>query len=284
MTIALALKVHDGLVVAADSATTLTSTDASGEASVVNVFNHANKIVNLHKSLPVTLMTWGRGNIGQQSIATLAKDLRRRFQGISGLNEWRVDPSNYKVEDIAQLVSRFFQEELAEPGNVAPGGSSTMGLFVGGFSAGSRQSESFVIGANGGTCDSPIPVLEQEAGAQWWGQTEAITRLLLGFSAATEAALVNLGVPSTEAPGYVEALKAQVSTPIISAPMPIQDAIDLAEFLVDTTIKFTRFSPGADTVGGPIEIAAITRHEGFKWVRRKHYYDASINPEEVASG
>lgn len=284
MTIALALKVHDGLVVAADSATTLTSTDGSGGASVVNVFNHANKIVNLHKSLPVALMTWGRGNIGQQSIATLAKDLRLRFQGVPGHDEWRLNPSDYKVEDIAQSVSRFFQEELSEPGNVASGDSSPMGLFVGGFSAGSRQSESYVISATGATCDPPIPVLEQEAGAQWWGQPEAITRLLLGFSAATETALVNLGVPPTEAPGYVEALKAQVATQVISAPMPIQDAIDLAEFLVDTTIKFTRFSPGADTVGGPIEIAAITRHEGFKWVRRKHYYEVSLNRGEVASG
>ena len=60
--------------------------------------------------------------------------------------------------------------------------------------------------------------------------------------------------------------------------MPIQDAIDLAEFLVDLTIKYVRFSAGAQTVGGPIEIAAITKHEKFKWIHRKHYYDADLNP------
>ncbi len=62
------------------------------------------------------------------------------------------------------------------------------------------------------------------------------------------------------------------------APMPIQDAIDLATFLVDVTIKFSRFAPGPPTVGGPIEVAAITKHEGFKWVRRKFYYQAKYNP------
>ena len=60
--------------------------------------------------------------------------------------------------------------------------------------------------------------------------------------------------------------------------MPIQDAIDLAEFFVDTTAMFTRFKRGAGTVGGPTESAAITKHEGFKWVRRKHYYDEALNP------
>jgi hypothetical protein len=27
------------------------------------------------------------------------------------------------------------------------------------------------------------------------------------------------------------------------------------------------------------KIAAITKHEGFKWVKRKHYYNRAINPE-----
>ena len=26
------------------------------------------------------------------------------------------------------------------------------------------------------------------------------------------------------------------------------------------------------TVGGPVEVAVITKHEGFKWVQRKHFF------------
>ena len=30
----------------------------------------------------------------------------------------------------------------------------------------------------------------------------------------------------------------------------------------------------------PIEIAAITKHEGFKWIMRKHYFDVRLNPAD----
>ena len=32
-------------------------------------------------------------------------------------------------------------------------------------------------------------------------------------------------------------------------------------------------------LGGPIEIATITKHEGFKWITRKHYYSPEFNRE-----
>ena len=48
--------------------------------------------------------------------------------------------------------------------------------------------------------------------------------------------------------------------------MPIQDAVDLARFLVQATISFVKFSVARPkTVGGPIGVAAITKHEGFRW-------------------
>jgi hypothetical protein len=62
--------------------------------------------------------------------------------------------------------------------------------------------------------------------------------------------------------------------------MPIQDVIDIAEFLIQTTIKYVKYTPGNQTVGGPIEIASITKHEGFKWIKRKYYYDSKMNPME----
>ena len=61
--------------------------------------------------------------------------------------------------------------------------------------------------------------------------------------------------------------------------MPIQDAIDLAHFLVDAAAKFSHFSLRPATVGGPIEIATITKHEGYKWCTRKHYFSAEFNRE-----
>ena len=61
--------------------------------------------------------------------------------------------------------------------------------------------------------------------------------------------------------------------------MPIQDAINLARYLVEVTIGFVKFSIAKQpkTVGGTIDIAAITKHEGFRWVQRKQFYPGRLN-------
>jgi hypothetical protein len=70
MTIVVSVRVNDGIVLAADSATSFI--DANG--NVVKVYNNANKIFNLVKVWPIGAMTYGAGAIGSASIATLSKD------------------------------------------------------------------------------------------------------------------------------------------------------------------------------------------------------------------
>jgi hypothetical protein len=278
MTIALAIRVNDGLVLAADSASTLTQTDLEGNVRVVNVYNNANKVVNLHRRLPISAMTWGLGEIDGHSISTLFKDLRSRFEGEDlAYLDWKLDVTNYNLHDVAAKVKHFFVDELMSSSpNLSHYKNNRLGLFVGGFSSGSKISESFLLNVHGDECIGPESTL-LEAGAIWDGQREAITRLLLGFSANIEGALTNLGVSKEDAPIYVQQLKAQTAISLIPPSMPIKDAIELAEFLVETTIKFSKYSPGSNTVGGPIEIAAITQHEGFKWITRKLYYPLELN-------
>lgn len=60
--------------------------------------------------------------------------------------------------------------------------------------------------------------------------------------------------------------------------MPKQEMASLAEALVNITILKRRASAGLETVGGPIDVAIISRHEGFVWVKRKHYFNSRLNP------
>jgi hypothetical protein len=60
--------------------------------------------------------------------------------------------------------------------------------------------------------------------------------------------------------------------------MPKQEIANLAEALVNITIIKRKASAELETVGGPIDVAVISRHEGFVWVKRKHYFDAGLNP------
>lgn len=62
------------------------------------------------------------------------------------------------------------------------------------------------------------------------------------------------------------------------ALMPKQDLIELAEALVSITAIERKASDDAGTVGGPIDVALITRSEGFVWIKRKQHFDPKLNP------
>ena len=67
------------------------------------------------------------------------------------------------------------------------------------------------------------------------------------------------------------------------ATLPKDELALTAEMLVTLT-KFKRQlnSEQLETVGGPIDVAIITKGDGFIWIKRKHYFDASLNPRFLA--
>lgn len=77
-------------------------------------------------------------------------------------------------------------------------------------------------------------------------------------------------------PDHVRRLRQQFSDMVRS--MPKQELAALSESLVHITSLKRKFSAGAESVGGPIDVAMITRAEGFVWVKRKHYFEPALNP------
>ena len=59
--------------------------------------------------------------------------------------------------------------------------------------------------------------------------------------------------------------------------MPVQELIVLAEFLIEITSLRRRVTDDLETVGGAVDVAAITRSEGLVWIKRKHYFDRELN-------
>jgi hypothetical protein len=39
----------------------------------------------------------------------------------------------------------------------------------------------------------------------------------------------------------------------------------------------------AETVGGPIDVAVISKGDGFIWIKRKHYFKSELNPQFFAN-
>ena len=69
--------------------------------------------------------------------------------------------------------------------------------------------------------------------------------------------------------------------PIISAVsvLPKDELAAMAEALVNLTSFKRKVSMDAETVGGPIDVAVISKGDGFVWIKRKHYFKSDINPQ-----
>jgi hypothetical protein len=59
--------------------------------------------------------------------------------------------------------------------------------------------------------------------------------------------------------------------------MAKQELAQLAEALVNITSLKRKFSAEEETVAGPIDVAVISRSDGFVWVKRKHYFPSDLN-------
>ncbi|MEY9457995.1 hypothetical protein [Bradyrhizobium ottawaense] len=276
MTIVVTVKINDGIVLASDSATTFSDDDGN----VVKIYNNANKVFNLVKGLPIGGLTWGAGGIGAASISTITKDLRRRLSGKDPDHlDWALG-DNYTVEDVANRVKEFFFDELfrAEFGQEPPP-NFFLGFKVCGYSAGAGLPELWDFRIIGNDAVGPRLMRGQDsAGPNWDGEYEAMDRLILGVGSKFKDVLVTEGVPAENVQEAANRVIGQLSVPVVLAAMPIKDAVDLATFMVETTIRFVGFNMRAATVGGPIEVAAITKHEGFKWVQRKLFFSEELNP------
>jgi hypothetical protein len=68
--------------------------------------------------------------------------------------------------------------------------------------------------------------------------------------------------------------------PVVEAVevLPKEDLAEMAEAMVKLTSMKRRVSLDLETVGGAIDVAVISKGDGFVWIRRKSYYDRALNP------
>lgn len=275
MTVAVWVKVFDGLVFATDSATTLVT--PSGDQQV---YNNADKIFHLHRNLPIGAMTWGLGTVGPASISTLSKSFRHRLMGRDlHYEDWSLDVDSYTVEEVAVRAAEMF--ELAANEAKLDSWPAQLGYLVGGFSAACDQAEAWLLEFEGRTLrPTPTCVLaDVDYGHRAYAQPSAVERLFNGYDERLEATLKLAAGPTGHA--TIETLLRNQHLEPVFPGMPLPDAIALARFMVETTAGYTRFKLGADTVGGPVEVASINIHEGFRWISRKHYFRTELNQGEL---
>ena len=59
--------------------------------------------------------------------------------------------------------------------------------------------------------------------------------------------------------------------------LPVDEMAELAETLINLQSLKEKVTKPSQTVGGPIDVAVITKSEGLVWIKRKHFFDIGIN-------
>ncbi|WP_027505958.1 hypothetical protein [Rhodococcus sp. UNC23MFCrub1.1] len=270
MTVALYVKVFDGIVLATDSATTFSLGN-----NQYQVYNNADKIFHLHRNLPIAAMTWGLGTVGPASISTISKSFRQKLMGRDA-SEPGLDVDTYTVEEVAKRVSSMFHTTADEAGLTS--WPDELGYLIAGFSSNCAQAEAWLLKFTGAELE-PVPIQElsdNDYGFRAYAQPGAVNRLFNGYDEMLEQAIL-AGNPD---PAAAKSVLQSLHLDPVQAGMPLPDAIALAKFMVEVTEGYTRYRFGADTVGGPVEVASLNPHEGFKWIQRKHYFNPALNQGE----
>lgn len=65
----------------------------------------------------------------------------------------------------------------------------------------------------------------------------------------------------------------------IVSMLPKTELAAMAESLINLTSLKRRVSTDEETVGGPIDVAIISKGDGFIWIKRKHYFESQLNPQ-----
>jgi hypothetical protein len=62
-----------------------------------------------------------------------------------------------------------------------------------------------------------------------------------------------------------------------------EDLAEMAESLIYLTYLKRRISSSEESVGGPIDVAIISKGDGFIWKKRKHYFEEGLNKHFMAN-
>jgi hypothetical protein len=247
LTIVASVKVRDGLILGTDSMTTISS-----EEGVLKTYSNARKLFRI-AGLPIGVMTYGLGNIGPMSIEGVVVHFCKYNL-----------PDSTRVVDVAKalydFVSEFYGNQFEDvPEEQRP----ELGFLIAGYSDEFPLPEEyeFLLPQD----DGPALVRDPaEFGASWRGIDAPFVRLYKGFDPRMLSALDAQGLSADKIEAATEGLEANV----IYDGMPVQDAINFATFILDTTISFSAFEVGAASCGRPLQVATILADEGFKWVAK----------------
>ena len=231
MTLIVSVRIPDGIVIAGDSLLTVKEKGQSTAAT----YSQAQKLFPFCGQYGVGI--YGAGIVANESVSVamrlLEQDLKEKETSLEGVTE------------IAQKIGNHFHNLLKEQ------------LVTENKSLDTLQPEQFVYGFHVVGYDDTYPTtveihvgknvhskVRKEFGCTFTGNGEIVQKIW-------------------------ELYKTRPEDQPLYPFFPLQEAIDYAEFLIQTTIIHQRFSRKIPNVGGDIDIGIVTYLDGFQWIRQK---------------
>lgn len=240
MSLVIAIYVPEGIVMASDSRQSITiegKTPEGKDFKVETVNSDAVTKTFLLENQRVGISGFGGDVLGGQPIATRIKSFVEAQLG-SGDDVKTIPPKL-----IAHLRSSFPNAET--------------GFHVAGYKREGKLSVPYVyychVARNEVARRNIKPDGSVSYGATWSGEVDILASILSPVTVKDEA-------------GKDKVIRAV--SPVAWELMPLQDAIDFAVYAIQTTIDTMRFQARRKTVGGPIDVLALTPDEA-KWIQKK---------------
>jgi len=272
------IKGSEGIVLAADSRVTLfnqapwrpapnTPPNASPPVLIIpSTFDNATKVLKVEGQDHVGAVTYGLGAFmtanGPRTMHSFIPEFETELK--------RANIDRLSVVDFSARLSEFFMKQWNTLINRPPNPGEEINFLVGGFNVNEAYGKGylFVIPT------SPKPV-EQNPGAgqfgiSWGGQHDLAYRLLFGFDVGLPEFLKkNLNLADQQVAELNKQMGTEFAAGIPYQFLPLQDCVNLAVFLIESTISFQKFrSTVVRGVGGPVEVATVTTR-GFTFVSQK---------------
>lgn len=269
MSIIISITIPEGIVVAADSRQSYTN--RKDNARIGSDF--ASKVFQLSPRIVVATFGWAflqpQNANTLMSVGALVEDFRATMDVDISVSEAANQLANH-FQQIYNYDVTTLQWKLPPAGNIA------LGFHVAGYNRDSTIGEIYL-------CEVPLGQSmllrnTNSAGCNWNGQIDAVSRLVLGvdpriFNLPFVQHVTANPIPNQETiNSQLNGLQYVINWPYFT----LQDAIDFATLMVNSTIKMQRFSDGVFMnpgdiagCGGDIDIAVITHREGFKWIQKK---------------
>jgi hypothetical protein len=259
LSLGIAFRGAEGIVLAADSRVTLTGQQPGSNLLFQAHYDNATKLLEVKGQDFVGAVTYGLGALGD-------REPRTAHSYIPEFETELADEKRLPVEEFAAKLGAFFLRQWNDSNT--PAGFDPMIFLVGGFDEGEAYGRVFEVTIPA----SPTPVEKSptEFGITFGGQHEIAGRLLGGYDPRMEDLVkTHVRMNPAQTKNFREKVLRGLQTPIPYQFLPLQDSVDLAIFLIRTTATLQGWVAGVRGVGGAIDVATVTRTDGFKAIQRK---------------